>query len=170
MPKYDLTMLNSPTDIGRVNGFSIFLKNDTGDIIWKKATMVTNRGYVPFGADNGNPHDHGNQVMINTIEFTPALGGGSLIFDATGGDMRLIITPAAGARTASVANTTKNPYLFIVQGMITTLSRATTHGDRSSPARLRRALRATKRTTWRRSNQRRCGPTGCRSAGHGRTR
>lgn len=52
-PKYDLTMLNSPADTGRVNGFSVFLNNDTGDIFWKQVTLVTNLGFVLLGADNG---------------------------------------------------------------------------------------------------------------------
>ena len=51
--KYDLTMLNSPGDSDRVDGFSIFLNDDTGDVHWKQITMVTNLGYVEFGADNG---------------------------------------------------------------------------------------------------------------------
>lgn len=51
--KYDLSMLNSPGDNDRVDGFSLFLNDDAGDIHWKQTTMVTNLGYVEFGADNG---------------------------------------------------------------------------------------------------------------------
>ncbi len=51
--KYDLSMLNGPGDGDRVDGFSLFLNNDAGDIHWKQTTMVTNLGYVELGADNG---------------------------------------------------------------------------------------------------------------------
>jgi len=52
-PKYDLAMLNSPGVNDRIDGFSLFLNDDAGDIHWKQATVVTNLGYVEFGADNG---------------------------------------------------------------------------------------------------------------------
>lgn len=57
-PKYDLTMRNSPGDSDRVDGFSLYYADDwngssSQNAYWKQTTMVTNLGYVEFGADNG---------------------------------------------------------------------------------------------------------------------
>jgi len=67
-PKYDLSMLNSPSDAARVDGFSIYLENDAGDVFWRQPTMVTNLGYVEFGADNGTR----NIVGLITDSTDPA--------------------------------------------------------------------------------------------------
>ncbi len=60
-PKYDLTMMNSPDDTMRVDGYSIYFADDyqtcdgasAHDSFWKQNTLVTNLGYVVVGADNG---------------------------------------------------------------------------------------------------------------------
>jgi autotransporter-associated beta strand protein len=46
-------MLNSPGDSDRIDGYSIYLNDDAGDVYWQPETTVTNLGYVEFGADNG---------------------------------------------------------------------------------------------------------------------
>ncbi|HRT05226.1 MAG TPA: autotransporter-associated beta strand repeat-containing protein, partial [Kiritimatiellia bacterium] len=57
-PKYDLSMMNSPGDNDRIDGYSIYYENDWNgsanvDAYWKQETTVTNLGYVEFGADGG---------------------------------------------------------------------------------------------------------------------
>ena len=52
-PKYDLSMLNSPTDTDRIDGYSIYLSDSAADVYWKQETAVTNMGYVEFGKDDG---------------------------------------------------------------------------------------------------------------------
>jgi hypothetical protein len=72
-PKYDLTMLNNPSFDSRVDGFSLFLQDDAGDITWKQPTMVTNLGFILLGADNGTRNiigkitDSTDPVCTNTV-------------------------------------------------------------------------------------------------------
>jgi autotransporter-associated beta strand protein len=56
-PRYDLSMLNSPGDDARIDGYSIYYNDDWAawrpqDAYWKQETTVTNLGYVLVGGGN----------------------------------------------------------------------------------------------------------------------
>jgi autotransporter-associated beta strand protein len=63
-PKYDLVMRNSPGVTDRIDGFSIYYNDDWNgsanvDAFFAQPTIVTNLGYVEFGADNGTRNING---------------------------------------------------------------------------------------------------------------
>ena len=63
-PKYDLYMLNNPSDTDRIDGFSIYYNDDYADggrkdAYWKQDTTITNLGYVELGGSDGSPTIYG---------------------------------------------------------------------------------------------------------------
>jgi autotransporter-associated beta strand protein len=123
-PYYDRTMLNSPGDTDRIDGFSIYYHDDWADgaernAYWKQDTTITNLGYVEFGADNGtrtisgkitdgtNPHcpevpspnflkksGSGAVTLGNTNTYT-------LYTDIAGGTLQIYTDSALGTAPAT---------------------------------------------------------------------
>ena len=119
-PKYDLSMLNSPGDTDRVDGYSIYYNDGGSDVYWKPETAVTNLGYVEFGADGGtrtiygkitdgtDPHcpevtspNYLKKSGSGTITLNNANSTYTLYTDIAGGTLQIAADGALGTAPAT---------------------------------------------------------------------
>jgi autotransporter-associated beta strand protein len=108
-PLYDRPMLNSPGNNDRIDGYSVYLNDDAGDVFWRQDTTITNLGYVEFGADDGTRTIYG-KVTDGTNPKCPESaspnylkksGSGNITLNNTGNTYTLYTEIAGGTLTVA---------------------------------------------------------------------